>query len=447
MRINFKHLLPRTLFGRSLLIIVTPVLLFQIVAIFIFFDQHWTKMSNKLAFAFAGEVAVVVDLIDTDPNNYKIQPNISESVATKLDMKLTYLSDAKLPDERKLQGWRQNFIGKRIEKTLSQKIDNQFMVSIGQSEKWFNIYIQLQDDVLLVSVPEGRLFTSASYIFILWMVGLSLVLFAIAIIFMRNQIRPIRRLAVAADWFGRGRDFPSFKPEGAREVRQAALSFIGMRDRIKRQISQRTEMLAGVSHDLRTPLTRLKLQLAMQEGLPEIAQMEEDIKDMEKMIDGYLDFARGEGEEHSQKCNLKEELLVCVSDARRQDIEVAFEEKDQIQADIMVMLKVRSFKRVIDNIFVNAASHAQNIFLRIKHDTESKHVYIMVDDDGPGIEEAHRDDVFKPFYRLDPSRNIKTGGVGLGLSIAMDVVHAHGGQIWLEQSPEKGLRAVIRLPA
>lgn len=444
--LNLKPILPRTLFGRSLLIIITPVLLLQIFAIFIFFDQHWSKMTQKLSFALSGEIAIFVERIESDPNNTKMHDKISDLALNHLNIFVSYLPDYELNEPQEFVGWRQQFVASRISESLKEKIEHDFIIEVGKSEKWFNIFIELKEGVLRVSVPEYRLFTSASYIFILWMIGLSFVLFAIAVIFMRNQIRPIRRLAIAADWFGRGKDFPNFKPEGAREVRQAAASFIGMRERIKRQISQRIEMLAGVSHDLRTPITRLKLQLAMQEGLPEIAQMEEDIKDMEKMIDGYLDFARGEGLEQSQKLNIKEQLEHICTSTRHEDVNLVFDEEDKKKADISAMIKAQSFARAFKNLIGNSARFADTVYIRIKKISAENHILIMIDDDGPGIPPESYEDVFKPFFRLEPSRNQKTGGVGLGLSIAMDIIHSHGGQIWLEKSPEGGLRVVSRLP-
>jgi two-component system osmolarity sensor histidine kinase EnvZ len=281
-----------------------------------------------------------------------------------------------------------------------------------------------------------------------WMLGASVLFLVIAIIFLRNQIRPITRLAVAADNFGRGVDTPNFRPHGATEVRKAARAFIVMRERIRRQIRTRTDMLAGISHDLRTPLTRMKLQLAMlpaditeREDMCEaIAELNDDVQQMQHMVQEYLDFARNESREDTVRIWLGEFLEDVVSDYTRMKQEVTLTLKDRLEID----LRISPCRRMLHNLIDNALRYGK--ICHINMQAAGSYAEIFIDDDGPGIPEEKREEVFKPFNRLEPSRNNKTGGMGLGLTIARDVVLAHGGSIALDSSPSGGLRVIIRLP-
>ncbi|MBT6093776.1 MAG: HAMP domain-containing protein, partial [Rhodospirillaceae bacterium] len=293
--------------------------------------------------------------------------------------------------------------------------------------------------VLHVVATRKRLFSSTAYMFVAWMVGTSLVLFGVATIFMRNQVKPIRRLAQAADDFGKGREVGSFKPEGATEVRQAAAAFMAMRERIVRQIRQRTDMLAGVSHDLRTPLTRMRLQLAMLD--PALAEeLKADVVEMEHMLEGYLAFARGEGAEAPVPTDMSALLEHVVRQARRKGARIDL----HTEGELMVPLRPTAFRRCITNILENAMRYGEHITVRAGLRDGS--VDVVVDDDGPGIPTDQREDVFKPFFRIDGSRNPETGGVGLGLSIARDVVRGLGGEISLDDSALGGVRVRLRLP-
>jgi two-component system osmolarity sensor histidine kinase EnvZ len=274
----------------------------------------------------------------------------------------------------------------------------------------------------------------------LWMLGTSVIFLFIATIFLRNQIRPIRRLAEAADSFGRGIDMPNYRPHGATEVRKAARAFIVMRERIKRQLRTRTEMLAGISHDLRTPLTRIKLELAMLPESEAVRELSDDVRQMEHMIQEYLDFARGEGREVALRVSLREMLEDVVSDYKRLSQDVVLIAGGDVTTDI----RVSSFRRMLHNLIDNALRYGKRCDLTLR--PASNYCEIMIDDEGQGIPVEKRDEVFKPFNRLEPSRNIKTGGVGLGLTIARDIVLAHGGSITLGSSPKQGLRVIIRLP-
>jgi two-component system osmolarity sensor histidine kinase EnvZ len=288
-------------------------------------------------------------------------------------------------------------------------------------------------------VPLSRLFSATSYVFILYMVGTSLVLFAVATVFMGNQVRPLGRLAAAADLFGKGMDVPDFKPEGAIELRQAAAAFNRMRARIQRQITQRTEMLAGVSHDLRTPLTRMKLQLAMMNG-PEIEDLNNDLAEMERMVEGYLAFARGEGTERPSETDVGTLLRDVVSDARRAGTAIDLHIEDRL----VTLARPNALRRCLANLIANAARFANQVWIRAGQVGDT--IEITVDDDGPGIPATRREDVFKPFFRLEGSRNPLTGGTGLGLTIARDVMRSHGGDLVLLDAPTGGLRARLSLP-
>lgn len=438
---SIKTLLPRTLLGRSLMILITPVLLIQVVTSFVFFDRHWSKMTTRLAFAVAGEIAAVTEAIEAGAEPDKLE-NISGYVARHLDFRINFQEGEALGPEQKVGGadvW-ESLVAQTLLKELRVKLDRPFVLDIDFQEKWVHVAVQLTNGVLNVTLPGRRLFSSSGYIFLLWMLGISLLLLMIAILFMRNQIRPIRKLSIAAERFGKGRDVISFRPSGAREVRQASQAFLDMHTRIRRQIEQRTAMLAGVSHDLRTPLTRLKLQLEMLGDNPDADAMKGDIQAMERMIEGYLDFVRGEGDEAVSYTNVDHLLERIVTGARRQAIEI----ERKTPSGVSMMLRPMAMERCLMNLVSNAGKYADHVWLGARRADEA--LFITIDDDGPGIPEEQFDEVFRPFYRVDGSRNAETGGVGLGLPIAMDIVHSHGGKIWLEKSDKGGLRVNIALP-
>jgi len=431
-----KRILPQTLFGRSLLIIVTPVILLQVVATWIFYDRHWDTMTNRLAYAVGGEIGMVIEQLERDGSVADRTETLSMASRT-MDLIITFEPDAILPPQRpKLSSLLERTLGM----ALDERVRKPFVIDTRVASNWIEIRVQMADGVLSVMSPERRLFSSTTYIFLLWMVGAAMVLFAIAIIFMRNQIRPIRRLAAAADAFGKGRDVTRFKLEGATEVRQAAAAFLIMRERIQRQISQRTEMLAGVSHDLRTPLTRMKIQLELYGDCQEVEDLKADVIDMEQMIEGYLAFARGEGAEAPVPTDLNRLINEVVSSARRDGAIVDL----HLEGELSLPLRPNSVKRCLANLIGNARRYADHVWVQAGRRDDA--IEITVDDDGPGIPASSHEDVFRPFFRLEGSRNRSTGGVGLGLTIARDVIRSHGGDITLSDSPRGGLRAVVRLP-
>jgi two-component system osmolarity sensor histidine kinase EnvZ len=438
-----RRIMPRTLFGRSLLIILVPLLLLQMIVAFVFFDRHWDTMTDKLVEALTGEVAVIVDELQAAKTDAATQHVARE--ALNLDLAVSVekgkLEKTPLRPAEELRWFR---IDRRVRAALGRKLGVPFLISghpgTGR-DKAVEIGVQIDGGrVARIVCPDRRLSSATTYIFILWLIASALVLFGVAIAFMRNQIRPIRRLAVAAEKFGKGQDVPNFRLEGATEVRQASQAFLEMKERLKRQIEQRTAMLAGVSHDLRTPLTRMKLQLAMAKTGAEADNLRQDVEEMEKMIEAYLTFAKGESDESPEGVDLKSILDRIIAGARRQgaDIQETLAEKMPLRA------RPVAIERALANIVSNAVKYGKHVWLNAY--AQGDHYEIAVDDDGPGIPAALRDEVFRPFTRLEKSRNKKTGGIGLGLSIAQDVIHGHGGQIFLEDSNRGGLRVVVRLP-
>ena len=428
--------MPGSFFGRSLLILLLPLLLLQVVSAFVFYNRHWEDVGRRLALGLGGEISILVEAIESYPDGVD-RDWIMAQAHQNLSIISSWQEGGRLPDSPPHRSF--GAVDWTLERVLPERLAYPFHFDTTRGKQVI-IRVQLADGVLEVTVPRKRLFSSTIYIFIAWMVGTSLILLSIAIFFLRRQIRPIRRLAHAAESFGKGMQVVNFKPEGAREVRQAASAFLRMRERIQRQITQRTEMLAGVSHDLRTPLTRMKLQLAMLPKSDYAAGLRGDVSEMEKMVDGYLAFARGEGSEVPVPASLQAILKEVVEDARRNGADVVLESV----VDVQITIRPHAIKRALTNLIDNASRHSYEVYVAaIK---KGGTVEITVDDNGPGIPEAHRESVFKPFFRIDPSRNVETGGVGLGLTIARDVVRNHGGDLLLKESAAGGLRALIRLP-
>ncbi len=432
-----KRFMPRTLLGRSLLIILTPLVLMQVISSWVFYDRHYETITRRLAQGLAGDIAAVILIMDRNPTPNE-RAHAFRLAEKAMWLEISFAEGGRLPDAAFEAPDR--YLDRKLAQALKERFSYPFNIDSRSQREKVLIQIQRQNGVLSVRVTDERLFTSTTYIFIMWMIGSSVVLFGVAIIFMRNQVRPIRRLAVAAESFGKGRDVAEFKPEGASEVRQAATAFLQMRARIKRQIQQRTEMLAGVSHDLRTPLTRMKLQLAMLGDTPEIASLQSDVLEMEKMVEGYLAFARGEGAEQQLTTDIGGLLNEVVAQMKRDGsvIDLHLEER------LNLPLQREAMRRCLTNLIANAQRHGKQI--AVSAGRRNNIIEILIDDDGPGIPPDQREEVFRPFFRIDRSRNPETGGTGLGLSIALDVVRNHGGGLTLEEAPGGGLRARISLP-
>ena len=441
MRIRFpfgssiKRFMPQTLMGRSLIIILVPLIVVQAVALQIFYGSHLNLVSRRLSSAVSGEIRYVVDLMERYPG-VDNEVWILDNAHDRFGLDMTFDRGGVMKP-----ALRENVLGP-MDDDLAIALNDAFRTP--HSMDWTSdprvvfIQIQLPDGVLNVAAPRKRLYTGTIFLFVGWIVGSAALLFLIAALFMRNQVRAIRRLATAAEAFGMGRDIPPIRPEGAIEVRQAALAFNRMQERIRRFLTQRTDMLAGVSHDLRTPLTRLRLALAMlphqDELQQDISEMTADLAEMEGMIGGYLAFARGEGTEQAEPIDLAVMLEEVAAGARRGGADVTVDTAETLT----LPLRVNAVKRAITNLVDNARRHARHVSLATQQLGRS--VIVTIDDDGPGIPADRRESVFRPF-----ESDVK-GGTGLGLTIARDIVRAHGGDIVLEQSPLGGLRASVRLP-
>ncbi|MDF3034297.1 MAG: hypothetical protein K0R76_1251 [Alphaproteobacteria bacterium] len=426
-----KSVLPRSLFGRSLIILVTPLILVQVVLGYIFFDRHTETILRLLSNTISGDIQLVVEMVEDGQNIGRVRELAHQNLM--LDLKLR-------PGERlpRVGIYKSSWLYRFMEEALHDKLKRPYFLRMDQD----NIYldVQVHQGILHVETSRKRLYSRTTPLVLIWTTASALLLFIVASLFMRNQIRPLRRLADAAERFGKGQDLGDYRPEGATEVRKAGLSFNIMRDRIRRQLNERTEMLAGVSHDLRTPLARMKLQLAMMPQSPEVVNLSDDVGQMQKMLEGYLDFARGAGDETPQDILLSAFFHDLKTQFRNTSLQMVIECPSDLKSEI----KVQMFKRCFMNLLVNAQRYADHVW--IEAHLNGRFLEITVDDNGPGIPESQREEVFRPFYRLDVSRNLETGGVGLGLSIARDVIRNHGGQIRLGDSPHGGLRVHIRLP-
>jgi len=431
-----KRILPKSLFGRTLLIIVTPTLLALIVATFVFFNRHWYKTTYSLTHAVASDISVIVSLLE-ETNDPISRYRLEQLTYKRMELSLSFYPNREIP---KIKIPKINPLHKMLNAALKEKLNYKHAIDMYYKDKAVIVYVKTKQGLYSFVVPSRRIYTPTTEVFIGWMIGSSILLSFIALVFMRNQIRPVRRLAKAAEAIGKGQKVPWFKQEGATEVRQAAASLMIMRDRIRRSIDQRTAMLAGVSHDLRTPLTRMKLQLAMMQENAQTRGFKSDIEDMETMLEAYLSFAKGEEAEKSKEVKLSSFISEIIEPMNRNNELITL----SIESDVDLRVRPIALKRCFENILSNALRYASSAKVLIA--TRDHIVNIFIDDDGEGIPVESRGDVFKPFLRLDKSRNMETGGVGLGLTIARDIARAHGGGIVLEASPMGGLRVRVWLP-
>ena len=432
-----KSKMPAGLYPRSLLIIIAPMVILQSVVAFVFMERHWNTVTRRLSAAVTQDISGLIDIYRTypqDPGNTQIRRIAQQRFGLVVD----FLPVSEMPPP----GPKPFF--SLLDQTLSDEIRRQigrphWLDTVGRSSI-VEIRIQLDNAVMRVFARRSAAYASNSEIFLFWMVGTSLVLLAVAILFLRNQIKPIQRLADAAESFGKGREVPNFRPRGATEVRRAAHAFIEMKSRVERAIEQRTTMLAGVSHDLRTVLTRFKLELALLQDSGEAEAMNKDVDEMSRMLEAYLAFARGDAGEQSASTDMAALLEQLKADAERdgRNVTVAF------RGTPIVTVRPNAFKRCLANLVSNAARYGKSISITGQRD--HRWLIVTVDDDGPGIPSGMREDVFKPFLRLDDARNQDEGGTGLGLAIARDIARSHGGDITLGESPLGGLRATVRVP-
>src|SRR5215468_920865 len=417
-----SELAPKGLYARALIIIIAPIVLLESVVAFTFMERHWNQVTRRLSEGLARDMAAIVDLYEASTSKDDVAQLIDIG-QLRFGFSVAVLPAGNLP---------------------TPQVKRPFWIdTVGQS-RHVEIRVKLDHAILRFVAQRGQAYASNSHIFLMWMVGTSVVLLTVAILFLRNQIRPVLRLAEAADNFGKGRPFPpEFRPRGAREVRQAAQAFLEMRERIRHHVEQRTTMLAGVSHDLRTVLTRFKLELALLRESPEIHALKNDVNEMQHMLEDYLAFAKGDGGEEAAPTNVGELLNEVQEETEYLGTPIEVRMR-QPQDDLVLALKRQAFKRAVTNLVTNAARFGNIVIIRAGAD--DIWLRIEVDDDGPGIPPAERDNVFRPFYRLDHARNQDTGNSGLGLAIARDIARSHGGDIALGTSAMGGLRATIRVP-
>ncbi|MEQ8247590.1 MAG: ATP-binding protein [Alphaproteobacteria bacterium] len=440
-----KRFLPKTLLGRSIVIVVAPVVLLQIILAIVFFDNHWDTVTRRLSLGVAGDIALMIRLLDGADD--AAQAQILGLARTYLDIDAGVIPQEVLPPSVTRNQPVFNIPDRMLYRALGERLFRPYAIDTANFGDRVQILVQLPDGVLRILTSRKRLDSTTTTIFVLWMVGSSLILLGIAIVFLRNQMRPIYRLADMADALGKGREAGDIRPSGASEIRLATRAFMAMRDRLRRSVEQRTEMLAGVSHDLRTPLTRVKLELALIGKQVDVTNIEADIRSMEQMIEEYLSFARGQDTERPVATDVTALLGEVVDEAHRQGHDVTL----KAASNLAMPIRPNAFKRCLTNLIDNAMHYGTPgtgaaARVEIGATRFPTFVEITVDDNGPGIAPELRDDAFKAFSRLDDARRSGAGGVGLGLTIARDVVRSHGGDLTLDDSPLGGLRARLRLP-
>lgn len=432
-----KSKMPKGLYPRALLIIVLPMVILQSVVAFVFMERHWNTVTRRLSAAVTQDIAALIDINKSYPQDPQ-KTTLRQIAQNRLGLIVDFLPETSLPPPTEKPFF--SLLDQALSNELRRRIGLPFWIDTVGRSAIVEIRIQLDDGVMRVLANRSSAYASNSHIFLLWMLGTSLVLLAVAILFLRNQIKPILALADAAESFGKGRDVPNFRPRGASEVRRAAQAFIEMKRRVERTVDQRTTMLAGVSHDLRTLLTRFKLELALLGDSPEFDALKRDVDEMARMVEAYLAFARGDTGEQPQPTDIAGLLRELKATAERDGHNVQAE----FYGPSLVTVRPAAFMRCLQNLVSNAARFAKAI--KITGHRDHRWLSITIDDDGPGIPAKLREEVFRPFMRLDDSRNQDEGGSGLGLAIARDIARSHGGEITLADSPMGGLRATVRIP-
>jgi two-component system osmolarity sensor histidine kinase EnvZ len=432
----FKGWMPTGLYARALLIMIVPMVILQTVVAGVFMERHYNTVTRRLSAAVVQDIAALIDIYTIYPQD-KDRAQLRQ-ISRRMQFTVDFLPVGDMPPPGPKPFF--NLLDQALSAQIGRQIRRPFWIDTVGNSNLVEIRILLDDAVMRVFAQRSAAYASNSEIFLFWMVGTSSILLIVSVLFLRNQIKPILRLADAAESFGKGREVPNFRPRGAREVRRAAHAFLEMKARVERTIEQRTAMLSGVSHDLRTILTRFKLELALIGDSPELDGMRKDVDEMSGMLEDYLAFARGDSGENAQPTDMTLALEELRSDAERNGHQTT----TAFRGLPVVTVKPASFKRCLANLVSNAARHAKTISITGQRD--HRYLTVMVDDDGPGIPANMREEVFKPFLRLDGARNQDEGGTGLGLAIARDIARSHGGDITLSDSPMGGLRATVRIP-
>lgn len=433
---GIARLMPKGLYPRALVIVIAPVVLLQSVIAYVFMERHWQLVTQRLSSAVSADIAMLIDVYENYPQDSDLS-TLSRIAGYRLGMDVDIIPDSDLPAPGPKPFF--SLLDSALTSELSQQVGRPFWLDTVGRSSLIEIRVKVGNDVMRILTRRNAAYASNSHIFLIWMIGTSLILLTIAVLFMRNQIRPILKLADAAEAFGKGRD-ADFRPRGAREVRRAGNAFIEMKRRVERAIGERTTMLNGVSHDLRTILTRFRLSLALMERTAEIEALEKDVDEMTRMLEDYLAFARGDAGEQPTETDIRTLLEDLKANAEREGHQTEL----TVAGDPIVVVRPDAFRRLLTNLVSNAARFGDRIAIHATHD--ARYLIVTVDDDGPGIAPEQREEVFRPFFRLDEARNVDSGGTGLGLAIARDIARAHGGDIMLGDSPLGGLRATVRLP-
>jgi two-component system osmolarity sensor histidine kinase EnvZ len=438
-RRHLRDFLPKGLYWRSLLIIVLPIALMQIILTIVFLDDHWRATSKRLGRSVAADVGLLIQLYERDPTPARFE-DLRQLARSPLTLLISVEPHA--PLQRRLCSPVRSVLDGYMVADLQAYLARPIFYDASCPGDFVEIRVPIKQGVLRVLASRDRVIAESAPWFVTLVFGATFLLTGVSLVFIRNQVRPIERLAAAMDKFGRTLEVDDYRPRGAREVRQAAASFIDMRDRLRRLFDQRAQLLAGVSHDLRTPLTRLKLQFAMMPASPELAAARADVEEMETTIDDYLAFVRGEWTETPSAVDLTALVREAADAAERGGarIELALDDAGPLE----MPGRPSALKRALANLIDNAAAHGDRV--RIQTSRSPGLISIAVEDDGPGIAPEHYEDAFRPFSRLDETRARHSKGVGLGLAIARDAARSHGGDIILASSPMGGLRAELRLP-
>ena len=428
-----KKVLPKRLFYRSLLIVAAPIILLQIIVTIVFFDSLWIKANKGMTRSLVSEVKTLFEIYQSNqPQREEILDIYNKNFDFVVRLKKNEIFPNKIPER-----W-YSPMDRSLRRELKSAFPGSYWFDTTSYKDIVYLKIKYKDGFLQIFFPKNKISPSSARIFALWITFPGLLLIFIAIVFLKNQTKPIVNLAKAAEKFGKGDYIKEFKPSGAKEIRQAAYEFDKMRKRISVHLNQRSEMLSGISHDLRTPLTRLKLQLALLKQQDLAKKMSDDIEEMERMLNEYLEFSRNQKSEDTELTDIDSLISDVIKKYNNEKIKTNFSD------NIKIYLRKNPFKRCLSNLIDNGLSYGTKVNVSTKK--INSNLIIIIDDNGPGIPQEEYEKVIKPFYRIDKSRGQNKSGVGLGLSIANDIIRSHGGNIFLEKSPLKGLRVKISLP-